>query len=226
VVGLAIYVVIVPLLVFFFLMTGARSWPGARTCCPRTGRGCRGYGTKWTCNWRTTCVARHQILIVGAVSIVASRCSAWAMRLLGFLVGLSVVIPYVGAVVVTVPVAVVAWFQWGWTPMFGYLMLAYLMIQILDGNVLVPLLFSEANNLHPVAIILAVLVFGSIWACGGAPFRSPRCGQGHDECLAALTSARGRKRRSEPAGRRGGLTQISAIPPEQCPQFACQAPRP
>ena len=75
--------------------------------------------------------------------------------------------------VVTVPVAVVAWFQWGWTPMFGYLMLTYLVIQILDGNVLVPLLFSEANNLHPVAIIFAVLVFGSVWGVWGAFFAIP-----------------------------------------------------
>ena len=93
--------------------------------------------------------------------------------LLGFLVGVSVVIPYVGAVVVTVPVAVVAWFQWGWTPMFGYLMLTYVVIQAIDGNVLVPMLFSEANNLHPVAIILAVLVFGSIWGVWGAFFAIP-----------------------------------------------------
>ena len=31
------------------------------------------------------------------------------------------------------------------------------------GNVLVPLLFSEANDLHPVAIIVAILAFGSLW---------------------------------------------------------------
>ena len=43
-------------------------------------------------------------------------------------------------------------------------MAAYAIVQALDGNVLVPLLFSEVVNLHPIAIITAVLVFGGL--CG------------------------------------------------------------
>ena len=49
----------------------------------------------------------------------------------------------------------------------------YLVIQALDGNVLVPFLFSEAVNLHPVAIILAVLFFGGIWGVWGVFFAIP-----------------------------------------------------
>lgn len=87
--------------------------------------------------------------------------------LLGVLVGLSVLIPYIGAAAVTVPVAMVALFQWGLTPEFWWLLVAYGIIQALDGNVLVPILFSEAVNLHPVAIIVAVLVFGGLWGFWG-----------------------------------------------------------
>lgn len=54
-----------------------------------------------------------------------------------------------------------------------YLMIAYGIIQALDGNVLVPLLFSEAVNLHPVAIIVAVLVFGGLWGFWGVFFAIP-----------------------------------------------------
>jgi len=43
----------------------------------------------------------------------------------------------------------------------------------LDGNVLVPLLFSEAVNLHPVAIIVAVLFFGGLWGFWGVFFAIP-----------------------------------------------------
>ena len=43
----------------------------------------------------------------------------------------------------------------------------------LDGNVLVPLLFSEAVNMHPVAIIVAVLVFGGLWGIWGVFFAIP-----------------------------------------------------
>jgi putative permease len=52
-------------------------------------------------------------------------------------------------------------------------MLAYGIIQALDGNVVVPLLFSEAVNLHPVAIIVAVLVFGGLWGFWGVFFAIP-----------------------------------------------------
>lgn len=93
--------------------------------------------------------------------------------LLALLVGLSAVVPYVGTVVVTVPVAAIALFQWGWGDQFFYLMLVYGVIQVLDGNVLVPLLFSEAVNLHPVVIICAVLLFGGLWGFWGCSSRYP-----------------------------------------------------
>jgi putative permease len=89
------------------------------------------------------------------------------------IVGLSVIVPYVGAAVATVPVAVVAYFEFGISPFFWYVMAAYGIIQFLDGNVLVPLLFSEVVNLHPVAIIAAVLIFGGIWGLWGVFFAIP-----------------------------------------------------
>jgi putative permease len=52
-------------------------------------------------------------------------------------------------------------------------MLAYGIIQALDGNVIVPLLFSEAVNLHPVVIIVAVIFFGGLWGFWGVFFAIP-----------------------------------------------------
>jgi putative permease len=93
--------------------------------------------------------------------------------LLSLLVGLSVIVPYVGATVVTIPVALIAFSQWGWSSHFGYLLLIYGVIQFLDGNLLVPLLFSEVVNLHPIAIIVAVVFFGSLWGIWGVFFAIP-----------------------------------------------------
>ena len=93
--------------------------------------------------------------------------------LLSFLVGISVLIPYIGAIAVTIPVAAVAYVQWGIGPEFTYLMVAYLVVQVLDGNVLVPLLFSEVVNMHPIAIIASVLVFGGLWGFWGVFFAIP-----------------------------------------------------
>ena len=93
--------------------------------------------------------------------------------LLAVLVGVSVVIPFIGAAVVTFPVALVAYIQWGFTSDFAILMTVYFIIQALDGNVVVPLLFSEVVDLHPVAIIVAVLVFGGLWGFWGVFFAIP-----------------------------------------------------
>jgi putative permease len=115
-----------------------------------------------------------EILIVGVVTSVTFALMGLKYAvLLGVLVGLSVVVPYIGAAVVTLPVALIAWFQWGWGAEFAWLMAAYAIIQALDGNVLVPLLFSEVVNLHPVAIIVAVLLFGGLWGFWGVFFAIP-----------------------------------------------------
>ena len=94
-------------------------------------------------------------------------------ELLALFVGLSVLIPYIGAAAVTVPVVMVAFYQYGTESEFVYVLVAYLVVQALDGNVLVPLLFSEAVNLHPLAIIVAVLFFGGIWGFWGVFFAIP-----------------------------------------------------
>lgn len=115
-----------------------------------------------------------EIIVVGASSYVAFAVMGLNYAaLLALLVGLSVIIPYVGAAVVTVPVAMIGVFQWGWSSEFFYLMMVYGIIQALDGNILVPFLFSEVVDLHPVAIIVAVLFFGGLWGVVGVFFAIP-----------------------------------------------------
>ena len=116
----------------------------------------------------------YEIAIVGATSyIVFKMFGLNYASLLSITVGLSVLIPYIGAAVVTLPVALVAYFQWGFEPIFIWLVVAYFILQFLDGNVLVPILFSDVVNLHPVAIIVAILVFGGLWGFWGVFFAIP-----------------------------------------------------
>ncbi len=175
IITLLVYLVLVPVLVFFFLKDKKRIMGWIASYLPRD----RALSTRV---WREVNdqIANYvrgkiwEILIVGTVThatflIMGLQYSV----LLATLVGLSVVIPYIGAAVVTLPIAAIAFFQWGWSPEFWYILVAYGIIQALDGNVLVPLLFSEVVNLHPVAIIVAVLVFGGLWGFWGVFFAIP-----------------------------------------------------
>ena len=92
---------------------------------------------------------------------------------LGFLCGISVIIPYVGAIAVTIPIVFIGYFQWGTSSEFWYIIFAHIIIQILDGNVVVPVLFSDAVNLHPLAILISILFFGTIWGIWGVFFAIP-----------------------------------------------------
>ena len=175
VITILVYLILMPLLVFFFLKDKDLILAWFRRFLPQHRRIA---GDVWRdVDRQISNYVRGkfwEILIVWGVSFVTF--SAFGLRysmLLALLVGLSVIIPYIGAAVVTVPLLLIAWFQWGWSSSFVWLMVAYFVIQALDGNVLVPLLFSEVVNLHPVAIIVAILVFGGLWGFWGIFFAIP-----------------------------------------------------
>ncbi|MCR9186982.1 MAG: AI-2E family transporter [Halieaceae bacterium] len=172
---LLVYMILIPILVFFFLKDRRQILAWLATFLPTERPLLRRIWSEMD-----TQVANYargkvlEILIVGSVSYVSfTFLNLNYAALLALCVGLSVIIPYLGAALVTLPVLLVGFFQWGFTNEFYWLIAVYFIIQGLDGNVLVPLLFSEAVNLHPVAIILAVLFFGGIWGLWGVFFAIP-----------------------------------------------------
>jgi len=93
--------------------------------------------------------------------------------LLAALVGVSVVIPYIGIMIVTIPFVLVAYFQFGFGSELYSLLIVYFIINALDGYVIVPILFSEVVNIHPIAIIISILLFGGLWGLWGVFFAIP-----------------------------------------------------
>jgi putative permease len=167
--------ILIPMMVFFFLKDREQilAWMGGFL--PRERPLLRRIWVEM--NEQVANYARGKALEVIIVGCVTYFAFVWLglnyAALLGLLVGLSVIIPYIGAALVTIPIVLVGFFQWGISGEFYWMFAVYLIIQALDGNVLVPLLFSEAVNLHPVAIILAVLFFGGIWGLWGVFFAIP-----------------------------------------------------
>jgi putative permease len=174
-VGLLVYLVLVPLMVFFMLKDSKELIEQLTGLLPRNRPVMNQVWQEMDVQMANYVRGKViQILIVAVVSYIVF---AWlGLRygaLLALAVGLSVLVPYIGATVATVPVLLVGYVQLGWGSDFLLLMAAYGIIQFLDGNVLVPLLFSDAVNLHPVAIILAVLLFGGLGGLGGLFFAIP-----------------------------------------------------
>lgn len=115
-----------------------------------------------------------EIFIVWAVSYATFAVLGLDFAILiSLLVGLSVLVPYIGATVMGLPVILIGYFQWGWSSPLAYVTIAYLIIQLLDGNLLAPLLLSEVVNLHPIAVIVAILIFGGMWGFWGVFFAIP-----------------------------------------------------
>jgi putative permease len=175
VVTVVLYLVVVPLMVFFMLKDRHAIVAWFMGFMPQERRLA---GQVWNeVNIKIASYVRGkfiEILLVWAVSFVTFHWFGLQYAvLLSFMVGLSAIIPYIGAALVTLPVGLVAYFQFGWSSEFAWIMIIYGVIQFLDGNVLVPLLFSEVVNLHPVAIIAAVFIFGGIWGVWGVFFAIP-----------------------------------------------------
>ncbi|MFW5730541.1 MAG: AI-2E family transporter [Desulfonatronovibrionaceae bacterium] len=175
IITLLVYLIIVPLLVFFFLKDRDKiiSWftaflPSDLSLAVQVWEDVNiqiaNYirGKTW------------EIIIVWVVTfMVFTLFNLQYAILLGAIVGFSVLIPYVGAAVATLPVALVAYFQWGFGSEFIWILIAYAIIQMLDGNVLAPLLLAEVVDIHPVGVIASILIFGGLWGFWGVFFAIP-----------------------------------------------------
>ena len=170
-----VYLFLVPFLVFFFLKDKlklqrwfVRMLPSERELVTAVWR---------EVDEKSGAYVRGKIYEIGIVGG-----SAWALftvigldfaMLLGALSGLSVLVPYVGVAAVSVPVFLVAYFQFQTSGEFAAVIGGYTILQLIDGNVLAPLLISEVVDLHPVAVISAILLFGGIWGFWGVFFAIP-----------------------------------------------------
>ena len=175
VVAWVVFLVLVPILVFFMLKDKHELLDWVSNLLPRDR-------PLMSAIWREMDqqIANYvrgkfvEIIIVGSTAyLVFVILGLNYALLLSVITGLSVIVPYIGAAVVNIPIIAIAYVQWGIGAEFWTVIIAYNILQMLDGNVLVPIIFSEAVNLHPVAIIFAVLFFGGIWGMAGVFFAIP-----------------------------------------------------
>jgi putative permease len=197
-----VYLVLVPLMVFFFLKDKRAILDWVKSYLPEN----RGLARQvWAeVNQQIANYVQGKMLEILIISILTYAVYKFmGLRftiIVSLITGLSVLVPYIGVTVVAFPVALIAFFQHGLSADFVYAVAAYGVIQLFDGNLLAPLLLSRVVNLHPIAVIVAVLVFGGLWGMVGLFFAIPLGTLVHAVLKAWLGSLT-RDREAAPEGR-------------------------
>ena len=174
-VTIAINLVLLPILVFFFLFDRESIISGFLSILPNKRAMLQNVWIEMDDQLSNYARGKAiEIVIVGLVAaVIFMYFDLQYVALLSVLVGFSVLIPFLGAFIVTLPVAVLGLLQFGLTFDFWLLMGLYVILQMLDGYLLVPILFSDAVKLHPVIIMLAVFIFGGMFGFWGIFFAIP-----------------------------------------------------
>ena len=111
------------------------------------------------------------------IMTAATMLSLMALRvnyfyILGPLAGLCVLVPYVGVIISTIPATLVAYFQLGGRAALTVL-IVYLVLQFLEGNVLTPFIVGGKVRLFPLTVLIAFLFWGMLWGVAGAILAVP-----------------------------------------------------
>lgn len=158
------YAIIVPMMVFFLLKDHQQLLAGIRPWFAKDAQFWREIWQELDRQWLG--YLRGKIIECVLMSIACYLLLQWFQLpyalLLAVLVGLSVFAPYIGIAVVSVPVVVTVIAQFGTDGPGMNLLVGYVVLQLLDAYVLVPLLFAALVNVGPFYILLSILVFGSI----------------------------------------------------------------
>jgi predicted PurR-regulated permease PerM len=113
------------------------------------------------------------------IAVIAGGTAYVAMRLLdvpyaaplAFFIGITDLIPNIGATIGTIPAVLVAAFESWWQ---AIVLLAILVAyQQLENGVITPRVFAKATDLHPFTTFVVVLVFGALFGVVGALLAIP-----------------------------------------------------
>lgn len=111
-----------------------------------------------------------------AVVAVATGLGLWLLGvplalLLGLIAGLTNIIPFVGPFLSGIPAVLFALTQ-GFD-MAVYVALLFVVVQQIEGNLLMPLIQRYAADLPPALTVLAILAFGSLFGFAGVLLATP-----------------------------------------------------
>ena len=113
------------------------------------------------------------VQLVASIAVgITTGLAFWALGLKhaavwGFAAGVLNLIPYIGSILVTGAAGTVAFLQFGELDMALLVAGASLVINTIEGNLMVPWLTSKASRMNPVAVFIGVLGWGWLWGVWG-----------------------------------------------------------
>jgi predicted PurR-regulated permease PerM len=112
-------------------------------------------------------------LMVGALAGLAS----WLIQIrfpliIGVLAGLLELIPFFGPTLGAIPAVIIAAFQGSWIKV-GLIIVAFIIIQQIESNIIGPRIMAHGVGLHPLVVIVVVLIGIELAGVWGALFAVP-----------------------------------------------------
>lgn len=112
-----------------------------------------------------------QLLAGVGVGLLTGVAFAWLgvkhAAVWGVAAGILNLVPYVGSILVTIGAALVTFMQAGEIELPLYVTAVSLVINVIEGNLLVPWLTSKASRMNAVSVFIGVLFWGWLWGVWG-----------------------------------------------------------
>lgn len=127
-------------------------------------------------NWVVSGYIRGQLIdvvIMGVlISLVLMALKIDYAIVIGILSGFANLIPMVGSIVATILAVIVA-LAGGSVSKAVYALILLVILQQIDGNIITPKVVGKNVNLHPLMVLLAIFIFGSLYGIAGMVIAVP-----------------------------------------------------
>lgn len=132
---------------------------------------------------------RGQLLVAGSVGVLVTiglmiiGFQPNSAIFLGFLAGLFEVLPIVGPILGSIPSILVAFFYNGEVANFDMVLkvaITFIIVQQIEGNLLVPKIAGDSTKLHPAIVMLVIIVGSEVAGLIGAIVSVPLTAVGRD----------------------------------------------
>lgn len=168
--GVMMLVVLVPILAFMMVVDWARMTQWIDDLIPRAA-----YDTVRDLlsriDRRIAGFVRGQLMIAAALGLIYALGLALLGLKFGVLIGLMIgvlsVVPLLGAAVGLVASVGVAWLQSGDIAYVGMIAGFFLLVQLVDSNIVTPRIMSQSVELHPLWVLFALMAGGTMFGVVG-----------------------------------------------------------